>query len=129
MSSSSTEATRSTLLGSTTLTVLSVLGVGVFVYPTVSRLVGGESIGDGVSDLLVGGLAVTLILGLRGIDWAGDTGHLSDTQDRFAFLGLAGVVIGGCTVVLVYFPDTPAAIGLLLPTVPAALLVVRDVLP
>lgn len=127
MPSNSTEKSPFAFLGSNTLTILSCLGVAVFVYPELSQLVRGEPIGDGVSDLLVGGLVILLIVGLNVLDWAGSSVHLSETQDRFAALALFGGIIGGCLLILAYFPDTPAAIGVLIPAVPATLLVIRDV--
>ena len=127
MPSNNTETDWFALLGSNALTILSCLGIAVVVYPEVSQLVRGEPIGDGISNLLVGGLVVLLFLGLKGLDWVGRSVQLSETQDRLAILAFFGGLIGGCVLILAYFPDTPAAIGLLVPTVLGALLVIRDV--
>jgi len=127
MPSNNAEKGRFASLGSNVIGILSCLGVAVFVYPEVSQLVRGEPIGDGVSDISSGGLLILLISGLYVLDWAGRSVPLSETQDRFAALGLFGGVIGGCVLTLAYFPDSPAAIGVLIPTVLGALLVIRDV--
>jgi uncharacterized membrane protein len=127
MPSNSTETNWFAFLRSNALTILSCLGIAVVVYPEVSQLVRGEPIGDGISNLLTVGLVILLFLGLKGLDWVGRSVRLSETQDRLAILALLSGIIGGCVLVLAYFPDAPAAIGLLVPTVLGALLVIRDV--
>jgi hypothetical protein len=127
MPSNSTETNWFAFLGSNAYLILSCLGIAVVVYPEVSQLVRGEPIGDGISNLLVGGLVILLFLGLEGLDWVGRSVQLSETQDRLAILAFLGGIIGGCGLILAYFPDTPAAIGVLVPTVLGAFLVIRDV--
>lgn len=108
------------------LTILSTVAIFVYIYPELAKATEGESIGDGISILAFGALALTLIFGIQLLSWAGESGRLNDVQGNFALLSLTAVVIVGSLVVLYYVPDTPEAIGVLVVTVPAALLVLRD---
>lgn len=113
---------------STILTILSTLGVLIYIHPELRQLIRDEPIGNGISELIVGALALSLVFGIRVIDWAGKKKHLSHVQDDVALLALVSVVIGGNLLVLYYIPDSPEAIGVLLVIIPGALIVLHDTL-
>ena len=108
------------------LTILCTLGVFALTYPELLQLIDNEPIGDGVSELIVGAIALVLIYGLEILGWAENRQILDHVQGNFAMLTVIGVAIGGCLLVLYYIPDSPEAIGVLLVAIPAAALVLRD---
>jgi len=108
------------------LTILCTLGVFALTYPELLQLIDNEPIGDGVSELIVGAIALVLIYGLVILGWAENRQILDHVQGNFAMLTVIGVAIGGCLLVLYYIPDSPEAIGVLLVAIPAAALVLRD---
>ncbi|QDX41056.1 hypothetical protein [Salarchaeum sp. JOR-1] len=110
------------------LTLLSTVAILVYIYPELAQVIEGESIGDGISIVAFGALALALIFGIQTISWARERGRLNDVQSNFALLSLTTIVIVGNLVVLYYVPDTPEAIGVLVVTVLTALLVLRDTL-
>ena len=113
---------------STILTILSTVAILVYIYPELALAIKGESTGDGISVLAFGALALTLIFGIQLLRWAEESGRLNDVQGNFALLSLTVVVIVGSLLVLYSVPDTPEAIGVLVVTVPAAFLVLRDIM-
>lgn len=110
------------------LTILCTLGVLALTYPELSQLIREEPIGDGISELIVGVLALFLIFGLAVLDWVENRQLLNHVQENIAMLTVVSVAIGGSLLVLYYMPHSPEAIGILLVAVPAALLVLRDTL-
>lgn len=110
------------------LAILCTLGVFALTYPELSQLLGNEPIGDGISELIVGALALVLIFGLVILDWVENRQILNHVQGNFAMLAVISVAIGGSLLVLYYIPNSPEAIGILLVAIPAAALVLRDTL-
>lgn len=110
------------------LTILCTLGVFALTFPELTQLIREEPIGDGISELIVGALALILISGLQVLDWVENRRLLTHRQGNFAVLPMISIAIGGSLLVLYYIPDSPEAIGILLVAVPAALLILRDTL-
>lgn len=108
------------------LPILSTVVLLVYIYPEVAKVIAGESIGNDISILAFGALVLTLIFGVELLSWAEESGRLNQDQGKFVLSSLIGIVIIGSLILLYYIPDTPEAIGLLIVTALAALLILRD---
>lgn len=98
----------------------------MYIYPEAQQLVGGEPLGDGLARLVTGTLTLLLVLGLHVLEWAERNRSLSHLHGNIALLALCAGVILGNSLVLYYLPDALEAVGMLVVTVPAVLLVIRD---
>lgn len=93
-------------------TVLAIGGAMYILHPELLQLLAGESLGDGVRDIVTGGSILTLVAGLRTIGWLEGT----DRIDRLTMFWTFGVWIGAIGIlnlVLFYWiPDSPGALGI-----------------
>lgn len=108
------------------ISILSIAGIAIWVYPELQRLSQGQPIGSGISTVLVGGLVLVLIVGLDGISWASKSLEISRSHDILAILLIVMFVFFGNLLVLYLYPDTPEAIGVLVVTGLGAIVLLKE---
>lgn len=108
------------------ISVLSIAGIAIWVYPELRRFSHGQPIGSGISTVLVGTLVLVQIVGLNGISWASKSLEISRPHVTIAMLTLIISVFLGNLLIFYLIPDAPEALGVLVVNGLGAILILKE---
>lgn len=98
--------------------------VVIITYQEIRSLAQGASLGNGITDIVVGAMIIGLYTALEGIRRASDASRFDDRVERLATLALLTTIIAASAVLIYTVPNSPEAVGMLVVCVVGALVVI-----
>lgn len=93
--------------------VVVIVAAGILMYSEILTLLRGEPLGSGISDIVVGVLALLLYLGFALVERTSITGGIGEAGEKWSIVALLTAAIGINAVLIYTVPDSPEAVGML----------------